>query len=221
MNTAASRTCKIATSSSGAPAAANDATWANAFWPNQLWAVAGGSFILAASGSQSVGDVGPYTWTDPGMIADVQAWLDQPTANFGWLVRSDEVTLNTARRFDSRENDVAANHPTLHITYSGTVGVREPPAAGVRLEPPRPNPAAGPLRVRFALPSQGHARLEVRDPAGRLVATLLAGPCPPGLHETVWDGSDRSGQRVAAGVHLYRLVVGGRPAVAGPVVILR
>jgi hypothetical protein len=209
------------TSGSGAPATANDATWLHTFWPDRLWAVAGGSFVPAASGSQSVGDVGLYTWTDPGMAADVQAWLDEPATDFGWLVLGDEVTLNTARRFDSHENEVAANRPTLRITYSGTVGVAAPRAAGIRLEPPRPNPAAGPLRLAFALPAQGHARLEVRDAAGRLVATPLARACAPGRHEAEWDARDFNGRCVAAGIYYSRLVVDGRSLAAAPVVILR
>lgn len=209
------------TSGSGAPATANDATWLHTFWPDQLWADAGGSFAPAASGSQSVGDVGLYTWTDPGMATDVQAWLDQPAGNFGWLALGDESTLNTARRFDSRENGVAANRPTLRVTYSGPVGVGEPAATGVRLEPPFPNPASGPLRLAFALASECAVRLEVWDAAGRLVAIPLAGTRAPGRHETVWDGRDLGGRRVAAGIYYHRLVVNGRPAAAAPVVILR
>jgi flagellar hook capping protein FlgD len=209
------------TSGSGAPATANDATWTNTFWPDQLWESIGGSFAPAASASQTVGDVGLYTWTDAVMVADVQTWLDQPAANFGWLVMSDEVTLNTARRFDSRENDVVANRPTLRITYSGTTGVTDLPAAGIRLEPPRPNPAAGPLRLAFVLPAPGHARLEVRDAAGRLVATPLAGDCASGRHETVWDARDLHGRPLAAGVYYHRLVVDGWSSAAAPVVILR
>jgi flagellar hook capping protein FlgD len=209
------------TSGSGAPATTNDATWLHTFWPGQSWAVAGGSFAVTPSGSQSVGDVGLYTWTDPGMAADVQAWLDQPTGNFGWLVLGDELTLNTARRFDSRENGVPANRPTLLVTYSGSVGVGESRAAGVRLEPPCPNPAAGPLRLAFVLGSEGFVRLEVWDAAGRLVATPLAGARPPGRHETVWDSRDFNGRRVAAGIYYYLLVLDGRSSAAAPIVILR
>jgi len=134
---------------------------------------------------------------------------------------SDEVTLNTARRFDSRENDVVASRPALRITYSGTTGVTDLPAAGIRLEPPRPNPAAGPLRLAFALPAPGHARLEVRDAVGRLVATPLAGDCAPGRHETVWDARDLHGRPLAAGIYYYRLVVDGWSSAVAPVVILR
>lgn len=209
------------TSGSGAPATANDATWLHTFWPDRLWASAGGRFAPAASGSRSVGDVGPYTWTDPGMTADVQAWLDEPAGNFGWLVMSDEATLNTARRFDSREHAVAANRPTLRVTYSGVVGVAGPRSPGPRLEPPCPNPAAGPLRLAFVLASEAPVRLEVRDAAGRLVATTLAGTRSPGRHETVWDGRDPRGERVAAGIYFHRLIVDGRTVAVAPVVILR
>ena len=209
------------TSGSGAPATANDATWLHTFWPDRPWASTGGRFEPVASGSQSVGDVGPCAWTDPGMTADVQAWLDEPAGNFGWLVMSDEVTLNTARRFDSREHALAANRPALRVTYSGTVGVAGPRSAATRLEPPRPNPAAGPLRLAFVLASEASVRLEVRDAAGRLVATPFAGTRSPGRHETEWDGRDLGGRRVAAGVYYHRLVVDGRPLGAAPAAIVK
>lgn len=209
------------TSGSGAPAAPNDATWLHTFWPDPFWTVAGGSFAVTASGSRSVGDVGLYTWTDPGMAADVQAWLDQPAGNFGWLLLGDELTLNTARRFDSRENGVAANRPSLRITYTVPVGVAGSRACDIRLEPPRPNPAAGPVRLAFTLAVPGRARLEVRDAAGRLVARPLARACPPGRHETLWDARDLGGRHVAAGIYYYRLVLEGRSSAAAPIVILR
>ncbi len=210
------------TSGSGAPATANDATWVNTFWPNELWTSAGGHFVSAASASQSVGDVGVYTWTGPGMKADVQAWVDHPATNLGWLIRSDEVTLNTARRFDSRENSVAANRPTLTISYSGPLGIGDEEAGrGIGLGSPRPNASAGPVSVGFVLPSGGRIRLEVRDLAGRLVTTVLDGSCAPGPHETVWDGRDLGGYRVAAGIYFYRLIVDGRATPAARGVMLR
>ena len=56
------------------------------------------------SASQSVGDIGDYTWSSAQMIADVQSWLDNPAINFGWLVLGDESTSTTTKRFDTRES---------------------------------------------------------------------------------------------------------------------
>jgi MYXO-CTERM domain-containing protein len=70
--------------------------------------------------------VGPpnqtYAWTGPGLLADVQHWLVQPQANHGWLLRGDELTLLSAKRFESRENTAVANRPQLELMF-------DPPAA--------------------------------------------------------------------------------------------
>jgi hypothetical protein len=52
------------------------------------------------------------------MRADVQSWLDEPGTNFGWLLRGNEATLSTAKRFDSRENPILANQPVLVVDYT-------------------------------------------------------------------------------------------------------
>lgn len=50
------------------------------------------------------------------MLADVQAWLDQPETNFGWLMLSQAEQSNfSARRFASREDTHRA--PLLTLGY--------------------------------------------------------------------------------------------------------
>jgi hypothetical protein len=103
----------------GAPAAAGDATWKHRFFNATLWAALGGDFVAAPSGSVAVGDVGPWIWAStPGMVADAQAWLDTPGANFGWLLTGDETTGGTAKRFDTREAGAPAARPSLQVIYT-------------------------------------------------------------------------------------------------------
>jgi flagellar hook assembly protein FlgD len=52
-------------------------------------------------------------------------------------------------------------------------------------------------------------QLKIFDPAGRLVATLVDRHEEAGRHAVVWDGRDRAGRAVAAGVYLYRMEFGG------------
>src|ERR687888_1468228 len=65
----------------GAPATPNDATWRHRFFDTIFWTTEGGDFSDTVSASQSVGDVGMYTWSSLTMIADVQSWLDDPATN--------------------------------------------------------------------------------------------------------------------------------------------
>jgi hypothetical protein len=113
----------------GAPATPNDATWRHRFYDTIFWSAQGGDFSATVSASQSVGVVGPYTWSSAQMVADVQGWLDNSVSNFGWLVLGDEKPILTAKRFDTRES---ANPPVLTIIYR---------PAGPRPTPtPRPRP---------------------------------------------------------------------------------
>ncbi|MBK7692627.1 MAG: hypothetical protein IPJ31_16480 [Bacteroidetes bacterium] len=102
----------------GAPATLNDATWLKSFFPGTDWITAGGSFNVASSASTTVNAIGFYTWTAPQMVADVQSWLNNPAANFGWLLKGTESGATQAKRFDSKENLTVANRPQLTINYS-------------------------------------------------------------------------------------------------------
>jgi hypothetical protein len=91
--------------------------------------------------------------------------------------------------------------------------------------PPRllgnhPNPF-GPLTViGFELGRASHVKLAVYDISGRHVATLIDGTLAAGRHSVEWDGRDRAGSEVPAGVYFLRIAAGGR-ADAGSVTLLR
>ena len=99
-----------------------DATWIHTFAdsvPPQLWTNVGGDFSMVTRDSVTVSAPGPYTWgSTDSVVADVQSWLDDPAGNFGWIVVGGEGQNQTAKRFDTHENSVAANRPKLTITYT-------------------------------------------------------------------------------------------------------
>jgi hypothetical protein len=104
----------------GAPATIGDATWIHTFVTNLLWFLPGGDYILSPSATTLVLGVGSYTWSGPGLVADVQTWLDNPQVNFGWIVRALEVTSlpSTTKRFNSRQNEDPGTWPVLEIEFS-------------------------------------------------------------------------------------------------------
>lgn len=101
----------------GAQALAGDATWAHRFYPTSFWAAPGGDYITTASASLSVNKEGSYSWSSAGLVADVQAWLNNPTINFGWLIRGDETTTKSAKRFETKESTTASIRPVLRIGF--------------------------------------------------------------------------------------------------------
>jgi len=117
----------------GAAAQNGDATWLYTFYNSAspalspTWATAGGSYSPTVSAIATIfDDLGAgqlFSWTstsNPQMITDVQSWLDNPAANFGWLMKvTDESIGQTAKRFNSGESTVSPNvPPVLTITYS-------------------------------------------------------------------------------------------------------
>jgi hypothetical protein len=76
------------------------------------------------------------------------------------------------------------------------------------LRPNAPNPFAPPTEISFRLPHSDRVRLQVIDPAGRVVRTLYSGDLDGGEWSYPWDGRDGGGRAVGAGVYFYRLVTG-------------
>jgi len=103
----------------GSPAGPNAATWNNRFGASgSPWATPGGDFSSSISAFISVIGDGSYTFAStPGMVADVQGWLNNPGSDFGWMLRSEsELISRTIRRFGSHEDP--ANSPVLIIQYA-------------------------------------------------------------------------------------------------------
>ena len=109
----------------GAPAQHGDATWIHTFFDHEEWSTPGGDHVAAASATTAVGPPAqPYSWTSPQLRADVQAWVEAPGANFGWLVRGDESALRTSKRFNSREDTSSggSRRPLLSVTFTPPAG---------------------------------------------------------------------------------------------------
>ena len=104
---------------SGADADQGDVTWTQRVFKSLDWNTPGGDFSSDASATVTVGGIGSYTWeSNIKLVADIQNWLDNPTANFGWLLLGDETKSQTAKRFDSRENESEENRPVLIVEYN-------------------------------------------------------------------------------------------------------
>lgn len=207
----------------GAPATLGDATWTFRFFNTLSWTKDGGDFATAASASQTVGGIGVYFWNStPQMVADVQAWLNAPESNFGWLVRGNESSSQTAKRFDSRDHITPANRPLLTVFYRRTVRVDEKKPnlpATFSLAQNYPNPlqasAFNPsTTIQFFLPASARVRLQILDISGREIERLADGLFSAGEHRAQWNAEKQSG-----GIYLYRLQVGNFSATRKLIVV--
>ena len=104
-----------------------------------------------------------------------------------------------------------------------TVGTEDEPGEGlpraVTLAAVSPNPARGPVRVRYGLPQPARVEVQVFDLLGRKVARLYDGEAVLGWHNVTWDGIAAPGLYV---VHLVAETDGGvRTVRTRSVVLLR
>lgn len=69
----------------------------------------------------------------------------------------------------------------------------------------RPVPFNPSSKVSFVIPGYVKVNLKVLDVNGRLIRTLVDTKLIAGKHEYVWDATNSAGNRVAAGLYIYRL----------------
>ena len=102
----------------GSPPETDDATWTSRFHPVMPWTNAGGDFVPTPSATMDI-SAAPMAinWTGPGIIADVESWIDDPATNHGFIVIGNEASPQTARKFYSHESTFVAGRPMLSVTY--------------------------------------------------------------------------------------------------------
>jgi len=204
----------------GAPATPNDVTWTFRFFNTVAWSTPGGVCAPTASDTRIVNDIGLYTWKSAAMRDDVQAWVNSPATNFGWVLLGNETAPSTAKRFDSSEDLLSPAHPQLTVYYRVPTSVDAVPAPA-HLLAAAPNPFSGSTSLRFELSSPQAASLTVFDAAGHAVRHLASGEFSRGEHGADWNGRDDSGVAVGSGVYFVRLETNGRAVDTKRVVLVR
>lgn len=103
----------------GAPAQEGEATWVDRFHLAVPWTEEGGDFLAAPSATVAVAGNDFYEWgPTAAMVADVQAWIDSPGLEHGWIVLGDESGPFTAKRFETRESFNPQFWPRLTVTFT-------------------------------------------------------------------------------------------------------
>lgn len=109
----------VGSEGTGADPTPGDATWQHTFFDTMFWQTEGGDYAAAPSATVMVAGPGSYTWgSTPEMVADVQAWLDDPNGNHGWIIIGDESTFTTAKRFGTKDHVTPSLRPVLEVEFS-------------------------------------------------------------------------------------------------------
>ena len=111
----------------GTQAQPGDTTWVYREYPTTRWAALGGDFEAQPCATGLMPVFGPFSIQGPGLLADVRA-LAAGAANHGFLLKTDELGVQDARRLHSQQSPQAGQRPVLRITFvppgrSGDFGV--------------------------------------------------------------------------------------------------
>jgi hypothetical protein len=83
-----------------------------------------------------------------------------------------------------------------------------------------PNPCRPETDILFRLRSETETKVAIYDIHGRLVKVLSEGLLPAGEHSTHWDGRDRTGAPVAAGIYFADLQT-GKEVLSRKIILMR
>jgi hypothetical protein len=136
--------------------------------------------------------------TDGGPVQHFDSGYGPPSVSFP-LIAAD-VFLHPPTCLDSAFH-VVAGPP-------GSAGVW-PGSGGRLLRGVLPNPSTREVSLVLAPPVAGHARVDVVDVRGRVVAVLLDRDVDPQLYRVRWDGHDAHGVDAGSGVFWVRANVSG------------
>ncbi len=137
-------------------------------------------------------------------LLGAEEWLVYEAGETGWhpvvVCRGTGQTLESPIEYDL----------TWSPTQITAVADEEAQPLAVAFLAPAPNPTSAGSRFAFELPAADRVRIELYDLRGRRVRALVDRSYGPGRHHEEWDGLDRQGRQVAAGVYYARLQVGER-----------
>ncbi|MDH3512896.1 MAG: DNRLRE domain-containing protein [Gammaproteobacteria bacterium] len=103
------------------PTGGNDVSWTlTGLGPS--WTSAGGDFIAGASDTESIPFNGTVTFSGDGMESDLQAWVNEPSGNFGWIILG-SPNNSQVRKLASRES--GSGQPQLSVTYQTAIDTQD------------------------------------------------------------------------------------------------
>jgi len=147
-----------------------------------------------------------YSISGPGGPWTPIATVAPDTSGYAWFVP--EVLTDSAlvrlTAFDGASNSTVDLSDGL-FAISRPVGTGDGGAVAFALLTPNPNPGTGSTTLRFRLPQEAAATLDIYTPNGQRVWTSGAATYPAGEHSLRWSGRDAAGARARAGLYFVRL----------------
>lgn len=167
-----------------------------------------GSLVVGYDRRSSPGDATGFLWTEDTGIVDVADFLadNGVTVPAGFIIRSLTGISADGRTICGSGEETfppySARSFLIHLEHAVDAPIATAPSPSrVRVFP---NPTRGATTLALDLPRPASVKVDVFDGAGRLVRRLQDGTSSAARRIT-WDGRDRSGSKVAAGVYYLRV----------------
>lgn len=132
-------------------------------------------------------------------------------ANSGHLIWPDWTDLSQPIKIHVDLNNDGPVDDTIFVTGQPTAaGEPDGPVrpGSFELAQNYPNPFNASTAIRYVLQAPSHVSLEIFNPLGQKVRTLVWQEQQAGSHVGTWDGQDDAGRGVPSGLYLYRLRAG-------------
>ncbi len=171
-------------------------------------------FVWEATTDPDPGDVVTYTLylsttesfdaldSVSGLTDTTYTWSNlQDNQRYWWKVRA--VDTNTSGTWSNEvfsfiiyasinvENSLSQEIPTEFMIYQNY-----------------PNPFNPETIIKYAIPTAGQVLLQIYNPLGKNIRTLVNEFKTPGEYIAIWDGKDDYGNQVSSGIYFYQLKAG-------------
>lgn len=216
----------------GTTASPDDATWLKPFFGQPAtWTEPGGDFVPESSATTIVNTAasvaqGIYTWTSPRLAHDVNGWLADSAANFGWMLKADVESVIKAGgtgatgQFTVTLPDTAELRDGMVAFGTGIAGTAKIAAGGIKPDTnvvtlTAANTSIVSGKIIFGAPSakRFHSRASATAASRpRLLLNYVPPPPPPATRREAWeqesfltgqfisDGNDTDGDGIEDGV---------------------
>jgi hypothetical protein len=168
------------------------------------WSAGGAQLHWTANTEPDLEHYAVYRSEDPAFAPSPATLVATPTTN-----AFDDASPHPSATYKLAAVDKHGNPSAFTSVNMGAVtAVGEGRPGTTWLARPSPNPARGPLDLRYGLAREGRVTIVVMDAQGRRVRTLADGVRPAGDASLRWDARDESGAAVGAGLYWLDLRAG-------------
>lgn len=157
---------------------------------------------------QHTGDLWGWRWDS--YYPETETLLNENSGFYSIVVTDSAATYSYVQTYPLPGAGQVVDSFTILPNTATDVSLPPAPVNVTAIRSVSPNPARIPPRIEYELARSGRVELGIHDVTGRRIADLVSEAQPAGLHEARWDGRDRNGRRVAAGVYFAQLRTEGK-----------